>query len=289
MERHDPERTELLSLSRSLAAVAALLAGACQVAETPRLHPRPGVVSLHEVTSEIVVALGAKQNLLGVSEPADPTPELSRALAAVPRVESLEAIVALRPELVLGLHVVAERDPELVARLREMGVDVYLANPSSPDDVLHMVRDVAARVKTVEAGDALIGSLKARFAGFESAGRSTRVFVYDCCDPPFTAGKHAIVTELLARTGARNVFDELDADFAHVSWEEVVARRPEHVVVHTYELDGQADQEGKLRALRALPSLSGLPVTFVPLACSLGGLRSPEGLERLRASFGEES
>jgi hypothetical protein len=72
-----------------------------------------------------------------------------------------------------------------------------------------------------------------------------------------------------------------------VSWEAVVARRPELVVIDAYRYDGQADVAGKQRALGAISALAGLPTVVVPLRCVLGGLCSLEGLARLRAAIGE--
>jgi hypothetical protein len=65
----------------------------------------------------------------------------------------------------------------------------------------------------------------------------------------------------------------------------VVARRPELIIIHVYEQAGQADVAGKRAQLARLPGLGGIPITTLPLGCSLGGLRSAEGLERLRQAL----
>jgi hypothetical protein len=70
-----------------------------------------------------------------------------------------------------------------------------------------------------------------------------------------------------------------------VSWEDVVARRPELVVIHAYRYDGQGDAADKERAVRSISALSGVPTLTIPLGDSLGGLRSLDGLARLRAAI----
>jgi iron complex transport system substrate-binding protein len=110
-----------------------------------------------------------------------------------------------------------------------------------------------------------------------------RVFVYDCCDPPFTAARGSVLTDLIRRAGGRNVFDDVDADWTHVSWESVVARRAELVVIHSYAQEG--DLDGKLRRLRSIPGMREVPVIVMPLRESLGGLGSFDGLDRLRAAI----
>jgi iron complex transport system substrate-binding protein len=108
------------------------------------------------------------------------------------------------------------------------------------------------------------------------------VFVYDCCDPAFTAGRTAVLTDVIRRAGGRNIFADVNADWTKVSWEEVIARRPELVVIHDYEFEGQGGVAEKRSRLQAIRSLAAVPVTVMPLGLSLGGLRSFEGLEHLR-------
>jgi iron complex transport system substrate-binding protein len=254
------------------------------------------VVSLHDVTTELAVALGVGDRLVGVADPVDVPGEVAGAIARVPRVGDLESILAVRPTIVLGLAVVAARDPELVARLRERGIAVYLGDPETLDDVLALTREVAARVGAGPAGVELAARLAEQVRGDERAAgvpagspRHVRVFVYDCCDPPFTAGGETVLNDLIRRAGGDNVFGDLAAGWTHVSWEQVVARQPQLVVIHAYRYDGQGDVADKRRALSAISALAGLPTVVLPLGDSLGGLRSVDGLARLRAAIQRRS
>jgi iron complex transport system substrate-binding protein len=251
------------------------------------------VVSLHDVTTELAVALGVGERLVGVAEPVDVPGDVAGAIARVPRVGDLESIIAVRPTIVVGLAVVAARDPELVARLRERGVAVYLGDPATLDDVFALTREVAARVGAGGAGAELAARLAMQVRdgerGWSAAARPAgrvRVFVYDCCDPPFTTGGKTVLNDLIRRAGGDNVFGDLAAGWTHVSWEQVVARRPQLVVIHAYRYDGQGDVADKQRALRAIAALAALPTVVLPLGDSLGGLRSVDGLARLRSAIG---
>jgi ABC-type hemin transport system substrate-binding protein len=251
------------------------LAAACSAAPAP-VPAGPRVVSLHDVTSELVLAVGGGDRLVGVAEPVDVEPGTAAAIAGVPRVGDLESILAVRPTLVVGLAVVAAQDPELVARLRGAGVAVYLPEPTTLDDAIGLARELAGRIGAGPAGDALAAQLAAEAAALRPPSgprHRPRVFVYDCCDPPFT-------------TGRDNAFGDVAAGWTHVSWEAVVARQPALIVIDAYRHDGQGDVADKQRALRAIASLAELPTVVVPLGCSLGGLRSVEGLARLRAAMG---
>jgi iron complex transport system substrate-binding protein len=263
------------------------LLGCEQPAERPPPASGPRIVSLHDVTTEMLVELGALDRVVGVSPPVDAMPHVERAVAAVPRVAGLESIMAQRPSVVLGMGVTAEREPEMVARLREAGIDVQLADPAVIDDVYALARTVARRAQRTAQGEKLVAELRARMEGGapRAPAQRKRVFVYDCCDPPFTAGGKTVLSDLIERAGGRNVFADLDADWTNVSWEQVLARRPELIVIHAYRYDGQGDVSEKRKALAAIPGLAEVPVVVVPLGCSLGGLRSAEGLTRLRAGI----
>jgi iron complex transport system substrate-binding protein len=238
-------------------------------------------VSLHDVTTDLVVSLGATEHLVGVMEPVDPAPEIARAIVGVRRVASVESVLAVAPDLVLGYGVVEERDPELVRGLERAGIDVRMYDPERVDDVLTTTREVAAALGEEDRGRALATFLAQALVAPSPSAKRPRVFVFDCCDPPFTAGGGSLLSELITRAGGQNVFAELDADWAHVSWEEVLARRPELVLVHTYGDDGSA----KLRLLDAHPALRNLPRFEMPLRRALAGPRAAEGFAMLRQAF----
>ena len=245
------------------------------------------MVSLHDVTTEVVVSLGAVDQLVGAAEPVDATAETRQALATVPRVSGLESIVMAQPSLVLGLQVIETADPDLLRRLREEGIAVRLFSLANLSDVYAMTRQIGAQVGRAAAANALVQTLAGQVEeASASPRRRLRVFVYDCCDPPFTAGRQTVLNEMIARAGGQNIFADLDAAWAHVTWEDVVSRTPEFVVIHAYAHAGQGDVDAKGAMLRRFPSLAQLPTTVLPLGCSLGGLRSAEGVQRLQAAWG---
>jgi iron complex transport system substrate-binding protein len=271
-----------------LAPLALALCVACGGERTKRGTSHTGtwrVVSLHDVTSEVVIALSGQDRLVGVAEPVDLSPDHRAALAHVPRADGLESILALRPHVVLGLDVVEEKDPELVRTLRAAGIDVYLPNPVTVADVEALARGVATRIGAATAGEALVSRFHAQVGEEAQAAPRVRVFVYDCCDPPFTAGGKTVLSDLIRRAGGQNVFADLDTDWTSVSWEEAIVRKPELIVIHAYQMDGQGDVAEKQRALARMPSLRDVPSVVLPLRFSLGGLGSAEGLARLRAAL----
>jgi iron complex transport system substrate-binding protein len=268
------------TLTRGIGACVVLaLAGSAQAAP-------PRVISLHDVTTELVVALGAADRLVGVAGPVDQSAATQAAVAAVPRVGDAESIVARTPTVVLGMATVGERSPELVRLLRRRGTDVWLGDPHSLDDVLALVPEVARRVGDPAAGVKLSARLRVDIDGVgeRRAPAPVRVFVYDCCDPAFTTGGRSVLSDLIARAGGRNVFDDLAVAWTKVPWESVLARKPQLIVIDDYAFEGQDDVAGKRAQLARMGALAGVPTVVLPLGEALGGLRSVDGLRRLRAA-----
>jgi iron complex transport system substrate-binding protein len=243
---------------------------------------------LHDVTTDLVVALGAKERLVGISRLVDPTDELAAAVAGVAELGGLESLLAARPSLVVGLEITREQEAMLVERLQAQGVTVYLGRPGSIQAVYEMTRELGALLGLAAKAKLLESELRQRIErSTVSVAQPKRVFVYDCCNPPFSAGGRGVLNQLIERAGGRNIFADLAADWASVSWEEVLARRPELIVVHAYAYAGQSDVAGKRAELAKIPGLGGLPSAVIPLGCALGGLRSAEGLELLRRAIQE--
>jgi iron complex transport system substrate-binding protein len=241
------------------------------------------VVSLHDVTTEIVVALNATDLLVGVADPVEQPPSVANAVARIARAEDAESVVALAPTLLLGMAVVEQRSPDLVRTLRTRGTDVLLGEPQTLDDVFALVTNVAARLGRPDAGAALTRRLRDETAAAIPARTSApvEVFVYDCCDPAFTAGRRSVLSDLIRRAGGRNVFADVDAAWTKVPWETVLARQPQLIVIDDYAMAGQDEIPGKRAQLKRLAALANVPTLVLPLGEALGGIRSVNGLDRL--------
>lgn len=249
--------------------MALILSLAC-VAPAPADGPR--LVSLHDTTTEILVGLGRAKDLVAVMEPEFLSPEALEAVRGVPRLGapvSPEALHALAPTAVLGTEDVPSHQPELANFPRSTWID-----PAGLDGLWSSFHAVGAAVGT--PADAYVAQLQSRVP--PPVPGDLAVFTYDCCEPPFTMGGRAPLSELLPRLGARNIFADLDQDWTRVSWEAAIAREPALVIVDDYE--GEGDAEQKLAVLRE--RLPGVPTVVLPLGLALEGPRTLDALDVLR-------
>ncbi|MFZ5480787.1 MAG: ABC transporter substrate-binding protein [Myxococcota bacterium] len=238
--------------------------------------PEPrGIVSLHDTTTEIVVGLGKADELVAVMEPEFLSPAALEAVRDLPRLGapvSAETLAALRPRVVVGTEDVTEHQPELAAWPGAVWID-----PVGLDGLWRSVEQVGSAIGAPT--DAWLAGLKSRVPA--PVDGDVPVFVYDCCEPPVTMGARAPLTELLARMGARNVFDGLDQDWGRVSWEAALVAKPRLVIVNDYSGEGEA--EAKVAVAKA--RFPDADTVVLPLALALEGPRTLEAVEVLRPAI----
>jgi iron complex transport system substrate-binding protein len=212
-------------------------------------HPARRIVALVPSVTETVVALGGAGQLVGRTDF-----DKGAAVEHLPSVgggldPSLERIVALRPDLVLGWETTGR--PELRDRLTALGIPVFAVKTEDTTDVFRAVRNLGRLTGRDSAAAALAARLRAELAEVHARVAHVRrptVFYLAWNDPPLTAGPHTFVGQLLEVAGARNVFADASALWPTVSLEEIVRRQPDFVVLPAGE-QGAA----RLEQLRGAP------------------------------------
>ena len=83
-----------------------------------------------------------------------------------------------------------------------------------------------------------------------------KVFVYDSGeDTPFTAGRYAMPTALIEAAGGINIMDDFQKSWGTVTWEEVIDRNPEVVVIVNY---GKVTAEQKRKFMMSNPAFANI-------------------------------
>lgn len=200
------------------------------------------IVTLAPNLTEIVFALGAGGDLVGVSEYSD-YPE---AALAVPRVGGLEVdpekVAALYPDLVLAI---AEGNAQGTVRaLEAAGLPVTVTPSGSLDSVLESIRIVARRLGRPEQGRRLVEQLSRRRAAVraEVAGRRRpRALLIVWPDPPQAAGSQTFLNDVLTEAGAENLV--ADRRGWPVLSKEYVATAPVELLVTPDSVEARAAWE----------------------------------------------
>jgi iron complex transport system substrate-binding protein len=164
------------------------------------------IVSLAPSLTDVVVALGHARRLVGVTR-FDTAPEV----ASLPRVggfvdPSAEAVVGLRPDLVLWLTDGSALAP--VKHIARLGIPVLALPIIGVADVIATTRAVAEALGDPAAGKRLAAELEAAIARTRARAASLprkRVLLVVGREPLVVAGPGSYPDELLGIVGATNV------------------------------------------------------------------------------------
>ena len=123
----------------------------------------------------------------------------------------------------------------------------------------------------------------------KTSDHDLRVFVYDSGeDAPFTAGRYAMPTALIEAAGGTNVMDDFEKSWGTVTWEEVVERNPEVIVIVNY---GDVTAEQKRDFMISNPAFANLAAVqndrFVTLEYveATPGPRNIKAIKKLANAF----
>ncbi len=267
-------------------------------------EPPQRVVSLNQHATEILVALGLGDRLVGTAYPDDTQPPESVAAGfeRVPQLSekypSVETILEAEPDLVVGGYSSAFRESDGRGResLEDMGIATLLLSEScvegsAPSGMELLLSDITMFGEVLglqEAARELNADIANRVSAVEERLRGKEpvdVFVYDSGEnAPMTLGGRGVGADVLERAGARNIFADVDENFADVSWEEAAARQPEAVILLDY-LGAPVDT--KRDFLRGHPLMSGTPAvrenrfSRMHLVELTEGIRFPDAVEDL--------
>jgi iron complex transport system substrate-binding protein len=237
----------------------ALALGAAASTGCPRLVQRTGaahrVVTLGPNATEILFALGEGDKLVGISRYDD----YPREVARLPRVgglldPSFEAIVALRPDAVIGARGPVNR--AVLARLEALGVRVLFPPVESLAQVRAAIGQFAALVGAAARAPPLVAEIDRRVQRVRAAvaGRTAPLVLVVLGQRPISvAGPGSFLDELVGIAGGRNVV-RAGPRWPTLALEAVLALAPD-VVLDVTAMDGHGALREAWAAFRAVPAV----------------------------------
>ena len=195
-------------------------------------HPHRIICLVPSITDS-VFSIGAGVDVVAISDYTKyPAEALNRPSVGSIMSPSIETILSLHPDLVLGMpH--ANQQASL-DQLQHLGIPVYLVDPHGIAGILHSVVSLGVATGHESGAQTEVTQLQKRIASVRAAvaGKPVvKVFLPVSYDPPITIGKGAFITEIIAAAGGESITDDIKQEWPHVSMEAVVERAPEALLL----------------------------------------------------------
>jgi iron complex transport system substrate-binding protein len=201
-----------------------------------------------------VYELGAGADVLAVTDYTKyPAEARFKPSVGLPLSPSIETIVSLHPDLVLGDGNMNQMETTL--QLQKLGIPVFLVAPHGVEGIYRSIASLGMVLNRNASAHDLIERLRKRedAVRYRVRGKSSiSILMPVWCSPITTIGKHAFITELIEIAGGHSVTRELPQDWPQVSMEAVQVWAPQALLL----VQGS---EMSTEQIRGLPGWASLP------------------------------
>ncbi len=209
-----------------------------QLPQTPKR-----MLTLLPSLTEAVCVLGACDRLVGVDRWSN-WPESVQKLPKVGGLDdaNVEAIVALRPDLVL-----ASPSSRLAQRLRALGLQVAEFEAQTLSDVPRVLRAIAILLGQPKAAESVWLGVQVQLREAQSqvpaVVKGTRVY-FEVATTPYAAGEASFIGQLWTLLGGRNVVPAELGPFPKLNPEFVVRADPDLIILPDHDVAGLTRRPG---------------------------------------------
>ena len=228
-------------------------------------QPAQRIVSLTPHLTELIFAVGAGEQLVGTVDYSDyPAAALKISRVGAYNSISFEAIVNLSPDLVLAWQ--SGNGGEMIARLRALGLPVYVDEPDSLAAIGASLGNLGRLAGTEREAEQAVTKYQHKLLELRrlySQQRPLSVFYQIWNEPLLTINGEHLISKVIELCGGRNVFASAVPLVPKLSVESVIALNPQVIVA-----SGEEEQRREwLKAWQAWPMLDAVKSSrlyFVP-------------------------
>jgi len=258
--------------------------------------PPERVVTIKSSATELLLALGVGDRIVGTGFPDGPAPaEYADAAAALPvlsdRVPAAEVVLEAEPDLVYAgweSNLTADAAGDR-AMLAELGVATYVAPSACKDPayqpdrltfdlVFAEIAEVAAIMGVPEAAEALVAEQEAALAEVTPDDRGLTALWYSSgTDVPYVGAGIGAPQMIMDAVGLTNIAAGVEDTWTSFSWEQVAADDPDVIVL----VDAAWNTaEAKKELLAGNPATANLTAVVneryvvIPFAAAEAGVRN---------------
>ncbi len=271
--------------------------------------PPERAVSLTQHTTEIMLALGLQDKMVGTAYLDDAIlPQYEAAYNKIPvlsdKYPSREVLLGAAPDFVIsGFASAFERPENAGPREDLLALDIhsYLSTgacrervgPLTMDDIYIDFLNLGKIFDVEERAEEVVASMKREVEAVEAKvgalDEKLRVLLYDSGeDKAFTAACCGSANLVVEAAGGINLFNDLEGNYKSASWEAVVERDPEVIVLIEAGWSTSAEKEQILLTNKALADITAVKnkrFVIVPFSSTSPGVRVPTLITTLAKAF----
>ena len=258
------------------------------------------VLTLGPNCSELFVALGISDLIVGNAldnHSRGPLPEYKDAYDKIPELTyaeaNREAVLTSGADFIYGIDWGFGEGALDIEELEENDIAVYVNAATTMEEIYQEITDLGNIFQIQERTEEFIAEQKSRIKAVEEevAGKEpVKVLVYDSGnDGVFTCSGTNFESLLISLAGGKNVFDDItDKQWLTVSYEEVLAREPDIIVIHDYDAPSIEEKIAEIKGNATLAQLDCVKnerFAIIELESVLPGGRMAYSVEKLSKEF----
>ena len=210
--------------------------------------PARRIVSLAPSATEILFAVGLDQEIVGVTSFCDYPPPAKAKPKVGSSIPNLEAIIGLKPDLVLAVKSEVVR-PDVLAKLEQLKVPVFVFAAKVVEDIFGHIATTGRLVGHEKQAREVVQNLRDRLNEIRqrtSTVVKVRVFYVVNTDPLISVGSASFIHQMVEVAGGENIAGRMTMAYPKVSLEEVIRKDPEVIIfpIGTTEGIPEAEQQG---------------------------------------------
>lgn len=258
------------------------------------------VLTLGPNATELFAALGLGDLVIGrslINHSRGPLDEYADVVNAIPQLNyssaTREAIISSGADFIYALDWEIGDAGCNIEEVATYGMDVYVNSATTIEQMYQEIRDIGAIFGIEETAEAFIADQQTRLQAVADkleGVEPVKVLVYDSGnDGVFTCSGTNFESLLVGMAGGENLFGDLtEKQWVTVSYEEVLARNPDVILIHDYD---SPSVEEKIAEIKVNPTLSLLPCVqnerfaVITLESVLAGNRMAYAVETMAADF----
>lgn len=258
------------------------------------------VLTLGPNCTELFVALGLQDYVIGrslINHSRGPLEEYAGGVNAIPVLNNAsatrEAILSSGADFIYALDWEISDTGCNIQEVAQYGMTVYVNSATTLEEQYQEILDIGKIFGVEEAARQFVDDQRARIQAVQDAVTGQEpldVLVYDSgSNGVFTCSGSNFESLLIQMAGGHNIFDDLtDQQWVTVSYEEVLARDPDVILIHDYD---SPSLEEKIAEIKSNPTLAQLECVqqerfaSITLESVLPGNRMAYAVERMAVAF----